>query len=223
MCEGLGSIRRGVRKREKRNLSVALARVPSSIRACVDEDSMQLFCERIHNSQGSACRAMKIMSAALPVRKCKNVSSIGTYLANAICALWCKTLPLVSVQVSDQILSHDSTLFVLCCVCSCVTRLGKTTGAPMCIKCADNATVKTATCVCCGGAQTTASVIVSSPTSPAALGRVCTHCSGTCVVKGKQVQELGTMRTRHATAALHRDTRATRSSNRARQPTNKLW
>jgi hypothetical protein len=222
MCEGLGSVRRGVRKREKQNAPVALARVPSSIRACVDEDSMQLFCDRIHNSQGSACRAMKIMSATLPVRKCKNVSSIGTYLANAICASWCKTLPLVSVQVADQILSHDSTLFVLCSVCSCVTRIGKSTGAPMCNKCAGNATVKTVTCVCCANAQTTASVIVSSPTFPAAFGRVCSHCSGTCVVKGKQVQELCSMRARHASAALHRDTRATRSSNRARQPVDKF-
>jgi len=219
MCEGRGSVRRGSRKRDKQSASVAGARVASSIRACVDEDTMELFCERIHNSQGSACRAMKIMASAPPTNKHKNMSSLGTYLSNAICASWCKTMPLLSVPVSNQILFHDSTLFVLCCVCSCVTRIGKATSSspPLCKTCTKKATDKVTGCVCCFHKQTIASVIVSCPALPAVAGRVCAHCSGVCVVKGRQVQELSRMRHRHAAAALLRDTRDTRASKRPRQ------
>lgn len=181
----------------------------SSARACIDDETMLLYCEQGHNSQSSSARALKcatsnegitmpMVTGPTALGPCtKANSTVITALENAIAVLWCKQFPLAVVDLKGRIMQHRQSLYVLCTSCSAVVRFDGTD--PKSIRCAQCAAESRSSsvnstnfCASCKRQRGLSPCTVSSVWLPCIVraALVCSSCFAHAVDKKRAVQPL---------------------------------
>ena len=180
----------------------------SSVRACVDDETMLLYCEQGHNSQSSSARALKCATSSegVAMASATGITALGpcttpnstliTALENAIAVVWCKQFPLAVIDLKGRIMQHKQRLYTLCTNCSVVIQFdGTDPKSAHCSQCApatDLVAERTNFCALCKRSRNLSRCVVSSVWLPGIVqtASVCSPCFQHAVDKRRPVQPL---------------------------------